>query len=321
MSERGKVVEFQVLGEICTQLRVEGQRIVLCHGVFDLLHIGHIKHFKAARKLGDILIVTLTADRFVSKGPGRPAFSGALRAEAISALSVVDYVAIVDSGDAIPSIKVVQPFRYVKGADYRDRVPVAGSRFQEEVERVRYFGGDIAFTEEEQFSSSGLINQFLSPFSAGVRKTLAECRMCISPHEVEQLFRALGELHGSLDVPAPYEGLFKKLFPRIAVVSYAAAYGRSLERVSDSLLIKAFSGVAHITISSADDASSLFAEMYPLSSDVIAEELISPIAYLLGRVGVRNPHLAALFLMVFGQESDKVTSLASLRKVLESILR
>src|ERR1051325_10575286 len=74
----------------------QGTRVVQCHGVFDLLHPGHVRHLEAARKLGDRLVVTITADRYVNKGPGRPAFPEQVRAEQIGALSCVDYVAISD---------------------------------------------------------------------------------------------------------------------------------------------------------------------------------------------------------------------------------
>ena len=57
-----------------------GKKVVMCHGVFDLLHLGHIKHFEKAKSLGDILVVSITADKFVNKGPGRPAFNESDRA-------------------------------------------------------------------------------------------------------------------------------------------------------------------------------------------------------------------------------------------------
>ena len=60
------------------------EKIVLCHGVFDLLHFGHLEHFKEAKQKGDILIVSITPDRFVNKGPGRPAFNENLRALSLS---------------------------------------------------------------------------------------------------------------------------------------------------------------------------------------------------------------------------------------------
>src|SRR3990167_6170030 len=83
--------------------------IVQSHGVFDLLHIGHIKHFQAAKKQGDLLIVTVTPDRFVNKGPNRPRFTEKLRAEAISALDCVDFVIINAWPTAVEAIKLIKP--------------------------------------------------------------------------------------------------------------------------------------------------------------------------------------------------------------------
>ena len=68
----------------------KSNKIIHCHGVFDLLHIGHIKYFQKAKSFGDILVVTITPDHHVQKGPGRPAFKEKHRAEGIAALDVVD---------------------------------------------------------------------------------------------------------------------------------------------------------------------------------------------------------------------------------------
>ena len=105
--------KIQVLTEllsVCETLRAEGKKIVHCHGVFDLLHIGHIKHFEAAKKMGDLLVVTLTADKYVNKGRGRPAFSENLRAEAVAALAAVDYVAINRRVGCHPALSVREGF-------------------------------------------------------------------------------------------------------------------------------------------------------------------------------------------------------------------
>ena len=64
-----KIIPLGTASTLCESLRAQGKRIVHCHGVFDLLHIGHIKHLEAARNLGDLLVVTITPDRFVNKGP------------------------------------------------------------------------------------------------------------------------------------------------------------------------------------------------------------------------------------------------------------
>ena len=82
------------LASAVAKRREAGQTVVMCHGVFDLLHIGHLRHFEQAKAHGDVLIVTLTPDQFVNKGTHRPAFPELLRAEAIASLGIVDYVAI-----------------------------------------------------------------------------------------------------------------------------------------------------------------------------------------------------------------------------------
>ncbi|HAM57093.1 MAG TPA: cytidyltransferase, partial [Candidatus Rokubacteria bacterium] len=89
----GKIKSVDDLAADLDALRAQGKRVVQCHGVFDLLHPGHIRHFEAARAEGDVLVVTVTPDRFVNKGPGRPVFNQRLRAESIAALQSVDYVA------------------------------------------------------------------------------------------------------------------------------------------------------------------------------------------------------------------------------------
>ena len=77
---------------LCSKFRKKTRTIVHCHGVFDLLHIGHIKHFNEAKKLGDFLIVTITPDAYVNKGPNRPVFSSDLRLQALAALESINYV-------------------------------------------------------------------------------------------------------------------------------------------------------------------------------------------------------------------------------------
>ena len=89
-----KIKTLEEVVSIVGELKSGGKTIVLCHGVFDLIHPGHIRHFQAARREGDVLIVTLTPDKYVGKGPGRPVFNQDLRAESLAALSCVDCVAI-----------------------------------------------------------------------------------------------------------------------------------------------------------------------------------------------------------------------------------
>jgi rfaE bifunctional protein kinase chain/domain/rfaE bifunctional protein nucleotidyltransferase chain/domain len=160
-----KIIILDKLAEICKNEKEKGKKIVNCHGCFDLLHPGHILHFKAAKKYGDILIVTVTPDKFVKKGPGRPIFNEQLRMESIASLAVVDYVALNKWDTAINSLKLLKPDFYVKGKEYSDRSgDITGNILLEE-KAVNEGGGEIKFTDEITFSSSKLINKHFNPLS------------------------------------------------------------------------------------------------------------------------------------------------------------
>src|SRR5262249_42213302 len=89
-----KIMTVQEVAAVVQRMRQAGKTVVHAHGTFDLLHVGHVRHIKAASDLGDVLVVTVTADRFVNKGPGRPVFNDGLRAEMLATLQYVDFVAI-----------------------------------------------------------------------------------------------------------------------------------------------------------------------------------------------------------------------------------
>lgn len=129
--------------------------LVLCHGVFDLLHLGHIQHFKQAAEMGDSLMVSVTADEFVNKGMGRPHFTAEQRAEALRALKIVDSVVINRSCNAVNMINTYKPQIYCKGIDYAGE-PTVG--LQEEIAAVKAIGGEVRFTSTGKLSSSRLIN-------------------------------------------------------------------------------------------------------------------------------------------------------------------
>jgi len=173
MEKNRKVKSLEELAGTLSSLRAEGKKIVHCHGVFDLLHIGHIRHFEQARRLGDLLVVTVTPDKYVSKGPHRPAFTGYLRAESIAALDCVDYVAINNWPTAVETIELLKPDIYVKGADYKDTQKDHTGKIIDEEAAVRSVSGEIAFTDDIAFSSSSLINRYLPVFPQEVSDYLA----------------------------------------------------------------------------------------------------------------------------------------------------
>ena len=117
---RDKIRTVPEIAAIAERLRRDGKTVVHAHGTFDLLHLGHVRHLESARKVGDALIVTVTADRFVNKGPGRPVFSAELRAEMLATLEYVDWVAINDAADAVSATECIRPTVYIKGQDYQN---------------------------------------------------------------------------------------------------------------------------------------------------------------------------------------------------------
>lgn len=171
-----KIMTLDALGEHCQALKAEGKKIAHCHGVFDLLHPGHLKHFEAARKFGDVLVVTLTEDKFVNKGPGRPVFNEQIRSETLAAIQFIDYVAINRAPMAIPAIEAIQPDAYVKGQDYKNAVEDITGGIIKEKNAVESFGGELVFTEEIQFSSSKLINRHLDDKDEVIKDFLKKIR-------------------------------------------------------------------------------------------------------------------------------------------------
>lgn len=162
-----KILSFEeIKHKIKSQRHIK--KVAQCHGVFDLLHIGHIKHLHQAKSLADILVVTITADSYVNKGPDRPYFTELLRAEALAALSCVDYVVINHRETAVEAIRSIQPDFYVKGIEYQDVKNDVTGKIVEEEEVVKSVGGKIIFTQDIVFSSSALLNRFFSPFTKEV---------------------------------------------------------------------------------------------------------------------------------------------------------
>lgn len=179
-SIRDKIHGLGEIGTLIAEEQKKGERIVHCHGVFDLLHPGHLRHLQEARKQGDKLVVSITPDRFVNKGPGRPVFPEELRLEQLAALVCVDYVVLNDSPDAISMINRIRPDIYVKGAEYRNHEADITCKISDEAEAIENMGGAIYYTDDIVYSSSDLINRFfdedalrIAPFIERLKKSLS----------------------------------------------------------------------------------------------------------------------------------------------------
>lgn len=191
---RSKIKSLRELVLILEDARKHGQRVVLCHGVFDLLHPGHILHFKEARKQGDLLVVTVTPDRFVRKGPGRPVFNQRLRLESIAALETVDYAALNEWPTAVETIQRLQPHVYVKGSDYANPADDVTGRITDERAAVEAVGGRLLFTDGEVFSSSHILNRFFSAYPDQTQQYLQAFRQRYSAEQVIDALQRLADL-------------------------------------------------------------------------------------------------------------------------------
>lgn len=146
----------------------ERKKIVYAHGAFDLLHAGHIHHLEEAKKLGDIgdiLIVTITPDRFIQKGPGRPRFNEEARVKFVSGLECVDFVALNDSAEATETIKRMRPDIYAKGEDVKEKSGDPKEGLYREIKAVEETGGEVRFIKSLPIHSTDLLNEHFPVYS------------------------------------------------------------------------------------------------------------------------------------------------------------
>lgn len=151
---RAKILTRAALRRRLAAHRSAGERVVFTNGCFDLIHPGHVRYLRAARRLGDVLVVGVNSDssaRRLNKGPGRPLVPQADRAEVMAALEMVDYVSIFDEETPYELIRAAQPDVLVKGGDWPiDRIVGA--------DLVRARGGMVrSLRLAAGYSTSGLL--------------------------------------------------------------------------------------------------------------------------------------------------------------------
>ncbi|HEY7019919.1 MAG TPA: adenylyltransferase/cytidyltransferase family protein [Ktedonobacterales bacterium] len=123
----GVVLDEPALRDEIARRKAEGARVIFTNGVFDLLHLGHVRYLREARDLGDLLIVGVNSDASTRrlKGPTRPIIAEDDRAETLAALGAVDYVTIFADATAERLVRLLRPDIYVKGADYVSGAPTS----------------------------------------------------------------------------------------------------------------------------------------------------------------------------------------------------
>lgn len=153
-------VSLEEAERVAAELRSQGQRLVLANGCFDLLHVGHIRYLRAAKQLGDVLIVALNSDASVGriKGRGRPLVSQEERAEIVAALDCVDYVVTFEEDTVDRVVARLRPDVHAKGTDYTEAsVP--------ERDAVREVGGRVAIVgDSKAHSTRNLIASIVREF-------------------------------------------------------------------------------------------------------------------------------------------------------------
>jgi rfaE bifunctional protein nucleotidyltransferase chain/domain len=189
-----KIIEFGQAGAVLDSLRAEGKKIVQCHGTFDLIHPGHIYHLEEARGYGDILVVTVTAEKFVNKGPGRPYFNDKLRARSLAALGCIDYVVVVPHPAAVEAILCVRPHVYCKGREYADAENDVTGNIREDVAAVEKIGGEVHYLGSVVFSSSKLINSHFDHVPVEVKKICQELAKSHPPGTIKEAVESFSNL-------------------------------------------------------------------------------------------------------------------------------
>ena len=189
-----KILSLKELELKSKKLKENGKKIVLCHGAFDVLHIGHLRYLDAAKKNGDILFVTITSDNYILKGPGRPVFKESYRSEMLSSLEVVDFVGIIEDESALPAIISIKPDFYVKGKEYKNHKDDVTGKIVSENDEVIKYNGKVIFTDEIVYSSSSLINKYFDPIETDLKKNIDKFKLKGGVKSLNKLLKKIEKL-------------------------------------------------------------------------------------------------------------------------------
>jgi rfaE bifunctional protein nucleotidyltransferase chain/domain len=186
-----KIKSIDELTTIAARARADGRKVVLAHGVFDILHIGHKRHLEIGKRNGELLLVTVTTDHHVNKGPGRPVFPEQLRAEMLAGLEIVDHVGISPNPGAEYVIEKIRPDVYLKGSEYSAEEKDVTGRITTERTLVEKYGGQVLFTDDITFSSSNLANVALQIYPEEATEFLDKLRQRITINDLTAPLDAL----------------------------------------------------------------------------------------------------------------------------------
>jgi rfaE bifunctional protein nucleotidyltransferase chain/domain len=170
------------------------KKIVLCHGVFDVLHYGHIAHLNQAKNFGDILVVSITEDAFVNKGPDRPIFSSIIRAKTLLSLEAVDIVIVSKSPNALDVLSQIKPNIYVKDKEYKSKDSNFFKNFTLEKKFLKKINCQIKFTNQIKYSSSNLANLRFNNFDDEQVTYLRKIKNKYTASYIDEVFNKIKKL-------------------------------------------------------------------------------------------------------------------------------
>ena len=158
-----KILDRKILKDKLEALRKEGKKIAFTNGCFDILHVGHVRYLKEAKKTADILVLALNSDASVQaiKGIKRPLVSGEERAEVLAALECIDFVTIFDELTPLELICYLKPDVLIKGGDWPEDKVVGR-------DEIKKWGGHVTIIPEVAGkSTTNIVDKIISAYCSG----------------------------------------------------------------------------------------------------------------------------------------------------------
>ncbi len=155
-----KLINLKGLQTISKKIKAQGRKIVLTHGVFDLIHWGHIHYLREAKKLGDVLVVSVVNDKFIngSEVKKRPLlFNQKIRTSWLAELQTVDYVVLANSPGPWKVMKSLLPDFYVRGSDSKERLKNQNSGLWQDKLEIEKLGGKLVFIKSLPIHSTDIL--------------------------------------------------------------------------------------------------------------------------------------------------------------------
>ena len=189
-----KIKSLEEIVPIVSRLKSKKKKIVLGHGGFDLLHYGHMYYLQQAKKLGDVLVVSVVTDKFIKKGPNRPVFNEKVRSKSLAFLECVDYIVPCENIGPWEIMRKIKPHFYVKGEDTLSQLEKSDSGLNKDKKLIESLGGKLCFTKSLPFHSTDILRNYFGSFSPEVNSFLASFKRKYTVPEVLSRLESLKDM-------------------------------------------------------------------------------------------------------------------------------